>query len=399
MGGEAAQCCWRLLFTLCLKGVLAGDWSVTLPAGPVCTVIGSSVALPCSYDYPQSSNETELSAKAGEDILSEMWCREDSRCITKRYVFHSDGIFPDPAYQNRVEYLGGPGTKNCSLRISGLRQSDSGTYVFYAIPSHSTQKMPEQRGVHLLVSDSNSAVSVSASPPSDVKEGGALRLACCSPAATPQSSFTWFKSPSSSPTHSGQVWDISDVTSDLSGSFYCQIQTGEKVQNSTTMRIDVQYPPRNMAVLVTPSGDLQDEFPMTLICSSDANPPVRTFTWYSGAACLSTADKSFYRPRQTMATPTDRSPTHRSSKISAGEPGLHCCVAKNRHGSQTYSVTLVSSEALDSSGSPGGSWILIGVTIGILLAVLALAGFITSRRRKTSRNQSYALTATSEVPT
>uniref|UniRef100_UPI0037E827E9 programmed cell death protein 1 n=1 Tax=Semicossyphus pulcher TaxID=241346 RepID=UPI0037E827E9 len=152
MVGGAARSCW-LLLTLFMKGVLAGDWSVDLPSGPIYAAIGSSVVLPCSYDYPRSSNETNLSAQDKGEVLSEMWCLEDSRCITQRYVYHSDGIFPDPSYQNRVEYLGRPGTKNCSLRISDLRLSDSGAYVFYLITKHPTQKMPEQSGVQLLVSE------------------------------------------------------------------------------------------------------------------------------------------------------------------------------------------------------------------------------------------------------
>lgn len=113
-------------------------------------------------------------------VLSEMWCLGNSRCVTPtywlrpnlsivsaqdnqiltkhlylslclRYVFHSAGILLDPSFMGRVEYFGQPGTNNCSLRIFDLRQSDSGTYVFYLITDHPTEKMPDQSGIQLLV--------------------------------------------------------------------------------------------------------------------------------------------------------------------------------------------------------------------------------------------------------
>ncbi|XP_059195416.1 sialoadhesin-like [Centropristis striata] len=401
MDGSVAQSCW-LLLTLALKGILAGDWSVHLPSSPICAVIGSTVDLPCSYDYPQSANETKEDGRlppqggGGEErykVLSEMWCLENSRCITQSYVFHSEGIFPDPSYQNRVEYLGQPGNKTCSLRISDLRQSDSGAYVFYLITSHPTQKMPEQSGIQLLVADSPSTVTVSATPSSDITEGGALRLACGSPAASPQASFRWYKSTSTSLKYTGQVWDLSEITSDDSGSYYCQIQAGDKVQNSTMLPIDVEYSPRNTAVSVLPAGELQEELPVTLTCSSDANPPVRTYSWYQGAACLPTADKSFHQVKQSPATPTERGPTISSASIIAKDEGQHCCVARNTHGSQSISVTVRSSRGATSQSS-GGRLLIIGLTIGVLLAILALVAFLMKRRKTSSRHQSYVLTAT-----
>ncbi|XP_076592286.1 cell adhesion molecule CEACAM6-like [Chaetodon auriga] len=400
MGGRAARSCW-LLLTLSLKGILAGDWSVRLPASPICAVIGSSVVLPCSYDYPQSSKEEgQPSAQdEGEEeeqykVLSEMWCLGDSRCITPRYVFHSAGILPEPSYQNRVEYLGQLGTRNCSLRISDLRESDSGTYVFYLVTSHPTQKLPEQSGVQLLVADSSNVVTVSASPSSGITEGGPLQMACCGPAAGPQSHFRWYKSTSTSPRHTAQVWNIGSVTSDDSGSYYCQIQTGDKVQNSTMLHIDVEYSPRNTTVSVSPAGELQDELPVTLTCSSDANPPVHTYAWYQGAACLPTADKSFHPARQSLATPTGRGLTLSSASITTEEHGQHCCVASNRHGSQTDSVTLSSSRAATPMDSSGSKLVYIGVAIGVLLVVIAVVAFVITRRREPSRHRSYVLTAT-----
>ncbi|XP_076006594.1 cell adhesion molecule CEACAM6 isoform X1 [Genypterus blacodes] len=396
MGKEAAQI-W-LLLTLSLKGILAGDWSVHLPAHPICAVIGSSVVISCSYDYPQSSNETRREGQAtaestagvqgaGEEeqqykVLSEMWCLEESRCITPSYVFHSAGIFPDPSFHNRVEYLGKPGTKNCSLRISELREVDSGTYVFYLITSHPTQKMPEQRGIQLLVAGSSSSVSVLASPSSDITEGTALRFTCCSPAANPNSHFRWYKN-NVTPRHAGQVWSMSDIASEASGSYYCQVQTAEKVQNSTVLTVDVQYAPRNTCVSGSPTGEQPVKLPVTLTCSSDANPPVQTYTWYHGSVCPSTAGISFHQGREVLATPTGTGQT-----LSIDEYGPHCCIASNKHGSQMSTVTL--------SDSSGEKTLVIGLIIAalVVVALMALAAFIMKRRKRSSRHHTYALTET-----
>lgn len=96
----------------------------------------------------------------------------------------------------------------------------------------------------LFSPDNSSAIAVSASPSGDITEGGALRLACCSPAAGPQAIFRWHKSTSTSPPRTGRVWSIGEVTSDDSGSYYCQIHTADKVQTSKKLHIDVEceYP-------------------------------------------------------------------------------------------------------------------------------------------------------------
>uniref|UniRef100_A0A1A8NY38 Cd22 molecule n=1 Tax=Nothobranchius pienaari TaxID=704102 RepID=A0A1A8NY38_9TELE len=386
------QCSYWLIITLSMEGILAGDWSVHVPLTPVCAVVGSSVVLPCSYDYPLSSDESRRDAQEAAEVQEykvqfEMWCLSDSRCITQRYVFHSADIFPDPSYQNRVQYLGQPRTKNCSLSISDLRPSDSGTYVFYLITNHPDEKMPPQSGVQLLVAESASAVSVLASPSGVIAEGEALRLACCSPAATSQTSFRWYKSRKTSVIHNGQVWKTNEVTSSDSGIYYCQIQTRDKVQNSTMLPVAVQYPPRDTVIYMWPTGGLT----VTLTCSSDANPPVRTFTWYQGPACSPTADRSRYQGKQSLAAWKGRGSTQSSANTTAEENGQLCCVAQNSHGSQTSSVTLGGSRAT-SSDSSESRVVLIGVTVGILVVIVALVVFLMLRKQKATRNRSYVLT-------
>lgn len=98
--------------------------------------------------------------------------------------------------------------------------------------------------------------------------------------------------------------------------------------------------PRNTTVSVSPAGELQDSLPVTLTCSSDANPPVHTYVWYQGAACHPSADKSFHAARQSLATLIGSGQTLSVTNVTAEKYGQHCCVAGNRHGWQASSVTL-----------------------------------------------------------
>lgn len=42
---------------LCPEGIAAVDWFVELPSSPICAVIGSTVVIPCSYNFPQALSE------------------------------------------------------------------------------------------------------------------------------------------------------------------------------------------------------------------------------------------------------------------------------------------------------------------------------------------------------
>ncbi|CAM4704820.1 hypothetical protein PO909_009887 [Leuciscus waleckii] len=135
-----------ILTSLILSGVLAVNWTVRVPTDPVYAPLGSSVVLQCTYDFPEESDQG-----IRHKVLSEMWCLNQSHCITPRYVYHSAGIFPEPSYQGRIRYFGQTGSRNCSLMISDLRSADSGLYMFRFITDHLKAKLPGQRGVNLQV--------------------------------------------------------------------------------------------------------------------------------------------------------------------------------------------------------------------------------------------------------
>ncbi|XP_026083995.1 myelin-associated glycoprotein isoform X1 [Carassius auratus] len=150
---------WTLM-SLILSGTLAANWTVRVPKDPVYAPSGSSVVLECTYDYPEESDQGKL-----HKVQTEMWCLNESRCITPKYVYHSAGIFPEPSYQGRVKYLGQTGSKNCSLMLSDLRSEDSGMYVFRFITDHLKAKLPGQRGVNLQVTHRIETRSASSSTP------------------------------------------------------------------------------------------------------------------------------------------------------------------------------------------------------------------------------------------
>ncbi|CAL1610669.1 unnamed protein product [Knipowitschia caucasica] len=362
-------------------GTLAGDWSVDVPVH-ICAGVGSSVVLPCSYNFPESKNGQQFEAR------SEMWCLGDGRCITPRYVYHSANILIESLFQNRVEYLGKLGSKNCSLKISSLQGSDSGTYVFYLITTHTTEKMPAQRGVTLHVLDSPSFISMLVDRSSVIMEGQSVTLTCCS--AQPSEELLWFKTSSVEPIHSGSEWTIRKTSKEDTGRYYCQVQTKDQVQKSKELVLDVQYPPRNTAITGLAPESTTAGHSVNLTCSSEASPPVRTYYWFTDAACDSGADTSLYKSLQSSGSVNAEGLSIGRISVNFEPSQVHCCVAQNPHGSQK------SPTDRSSSGS-GGRMVLIGVTIAVLLATIAIIAILLKRRKKSSRNQSYSLAPTTST--
>ena len=70
------------------------------------------------------------------------------------------------------------------------------------------------------------------------------------------------------------------------------------------------------SVSVDPPGEVVEGSKVTLICSSDANPPVDIYTWYRDITYVSTG------------------PQLVKDKVSHEDSGQYVCQGTNRHGSQ-----------------------------------------------------------------
>ncbi|XP_070965603.1 B-cell receptor CD22-like [Oncorhynchus clarkii lewisi] len=118
---------WSVTVVLGQKG-----WSVTYTTQSICTLKGSSVDLFCSYTYPRGTVTTTL-------WFTKMEAGKEPKDLGQ-----------DPEYAGRLEYHGVK-KKDCTLKITDLRERDSATYKFRFITDQEGGKYYGDPGVTLSV--------------------------------------------------------------------------------------------------------------------------------------------------------------------------------------------------------------------------------------------------------
>ncbi|MBN3307232.1 CD22 protein, partial [Amia calva] len=210
-------------------GVLSGDLVVTYPVSQICALRGSSVLIPCTYDYPEGANVTER--KWSKDIGSD-W-------DAPPYIYQSKAESLKPDYTGRVEYT--EQNKSCSFTLVDIRNTDSGSYYFRIKINQKPNASSGVPGVSLLVSDAPKDTKVSVSPSGEIVEGSSVTLTCSSNANPPVENYTWFKTNGAAVWEkgSGQSFNITEVSSGDSGQYYCEAQNKHGAQNSSAVPLPV----------------------------------------------------------------------------------------------------------------------------------------------------------------
>ncbi|XP_062389862.1 sialoadhesin-like [Sardina pilchardus] len=376
-------------------------WSVTYTSQSICALKGSSVELHSYYTYPQDHTVTKafwfttLVDGTGKEDLSRdehyqgrldytensknshtLTIRnlnlDDAKSYTFRFITDQTGgkysgatveltvtelqalvspatvkegdnvtltcsttcsLSTNPSYiwYRNSQPLSNSHTANNTLAIDSISPEDAGKYSC-AVMGHEIHKSPE---VILDVRYAPKQTSASVSPSGDIVEGSSVTLTCSSDANPPVHTYTWYKmlEDHSSQVGSNQNHNLVNISSEQSGLYYCVAENEIGKHNSSAVHINVTYAPRNTSVSVSPSGDIEEGSSVTLTCSSDANPPVHTYTWYR-------------RKNGSESSWIGQEQSYSITNISTEHSGLR----KNRSEStrigegHTYNITNISSE-------------------------------------------------------
>ncbi|KAL0202618.1 hypothetical protein M9458_000636, partial [Cirrhinus mrigala] len=157
-------------------------------------------------------------------------------------------------------------------------------------------------------------VSVFINGSAEIAEGDSVTLICSSDSNPPALNFSWFKGETF--VGSGRIYSISNISSDHSGEYKCKSinKHGEKDSDAVTLNVI------NVSVFINGSAEIVEGDSVTLICSSDSNPPALNFSWFKEGESSSVGS---------------------GQSFSALQSGRFYCEAHNQHGSQRSDAVTV----------------------------------------------------------
>ncbi|KAK2819568.1 hypothetical protein Q7C36_021214 [Tachysurus vachellii] len=271
-------------------------WSVTYSTQTICGLISSSVDIHSYFTFPNKYK-----------VMKMFWF------IKQQVNVGPVDMSKDKEYQGRVQYTQSS-QNDCSLRITNLRERDAQTYRFRLYTDDSTEKYTGEPGVSLSVTDLKVTVSDSGS--------GQIDLSCittCSLSNKP--TYIWYKNGQRVSECKSASCSVAAVSGAVS--YSCAVEGHDSLLSPPVC----EYSPKNTTAVVLSSGDTVEGDSVTLSCSSDANPPVLTYSWFKQSSAADTL----------LITGQNYS----ISEISSQHRGLYYCTAHNQLGHHNSTPTLL----------------------------------------------------------
>ncbi|XP_035605065.1 B-cell receptor CD22 [Oncorhynchus keta] len=281
-----------------------------------------------------------------EGVSVTMTCNSSGAPVVESYAWFKDresGSIPD--------------SFRPQLHLKRVSHTDRGEYFCVARNPLGTER---SKPVLLNVTYSPKSTKVLVSPTGDIKEGYSVNLTCSSKAHPPVDRYAWFK------IMGGQTWakgstqnlSFSSVRSQNGGQYYCTAWNQHGQGSSSVFTLAILYAPKNTSVFAQPSSVIDAGRPLTLTCSSQANPAVDNYTWFR----INAAD----------AWVTRSGPSYTFAEVSPGESGQYYCEARNRIGVHSSPVLTVRVrgrlKVIALASAVGVSAGLITLTVAVMIS-------------------------------
>ncbi|XP_036412896.1 uncharacterized protein LOC118797735 [Colossoma macropomum] len=252
-----SRLCNQLFHASYVSGAFGTEWSVKYNQQEICALKGSTVFMNGTYTHPEGLTVTETFWFI--DLVPGVGLTDLSK---------------NPDYSGRVEYLADE-QKPFSLKLSDVMKKDEHQFCFRIITNVNKEKWQGKPGVQLRVTE------LHVETPEEVTEGETADLTCKTTCSLTDPTFIWYKNgrPLTTKTIKNNQLHLQTVSSEDAGSYSCAVRGYQHLQ-STAHNLRVRYPPKNVSVSISSSGDVLVGFSVNLTCSSDANPPVENHMWF-----------------------------------------------------------------------------------------------------------------------